>query len=170
MNRPGIIWIAITLMPSTLSLTYAQSDNGFEELYRKADEKVRAYLYKDQYGEVEPVWKDTHTFCYQTSGRDSTESYKVDLKTLTKTQVSRDTRESYRTPERQRGAWGGFGGGYAGGFGGFPGRTDTGTKSPDGLWECLIRDHNIWVRNAESGELTQLSFDGNEQDSYTPVT
>ena len=68
MNRPGIIWIAITLMPSTLSLTYAQSDNGFEELYRKADEKVRAYLYKDQYGEVEPVWKDTHTFCYQTSG------------------------------------------------------------------------------------------------------
>ena len=167
MNRPGIIWIAITLMPSTLSLTYAQSDNGFEELYRKADEKVRAYLYKDQYGEVEPVWKDTHTFCYQTSGRDSTEYYKVDLKTLTKTQVSRDTLDSYRTPERQRGAWGGFGGGYAGGFGGFPGRTDTGTKSPDGLWECLIRDHNIWVRNAESGELTQLSFDGNEQDSYT---
>ena len=78
--------------------------------------------------------------------------------------MSRDTLDSFRTPERQRGGWGGFGGGFGGGY---PGRAQTGTRSPDGNWECLVRDNNIWVRNIESGELTQLSFDGNEQDGYS---
>ena len=150
--------ILITVAPSV----NAQSDDGFEALYKKAVDKVYAYLYKDKYGPVTPLWKDPYTFCYQTEGMDGTEYYKVDLRSMTRTAVPKDTVDGYRTPDRQRGAWGGFGGGYNG----FGGRMDAGTRSPDGKWECLVRDHNIWVRNVESGELTQLSFDGNEHDGY----
>ena len=148
-----------SILPLQIS---AQPDDGFEELYKKADDNIQSYLHKDKYGPVTPVWNGTHTFYYQTEGVDSIEYYKVDLVAITKTQVPKDTLESYRTPERQRGPWGGPGGGF--GMSGFPGRADAGLRSPDGNWECLVRDHNIWVRNIESKELTQLSFDGNEKD------
>lgn len=160
MNKYGII-LSILLLPTTSGTAImAQQEDRFEQLYKQATDNVYKYLYKDKYGPVTPQWRGSDTFCYQTTGKDSTEYYKVDLKTLTKTQVSRDTLDSFRAPERQRGGWGGFGGGY-------PGRAQTGTRSPDGNWECLVRDNNIWVRNIESGELTQLSFDGNEQDGYS---
>ena len=144
----------------------AQSDNGFEQLYKDAVDRVYTYLYKDKYGPVTPQWKDSYTFCYQIQGKDSTEYYKVDLKSLTKTQVTKDTLDAYRAPERQRGPWGGFGVASGAGYAAFPGRGEGGTRSPDGNWECIIRDHNIWVRNIQTRELTQLSFDGNEQDRY----
>ncbi len=164
MNKYGII-LSILLLPSTSGTAImAQQEDQFEQLYKQATDNVYKYLYKDKYGPVTPQWRGSDTFCYQTTGKDSTEYYKVDLKTLTKTQVSRDTLDSFRAPERQRGGWGGFGGGFGGGY---PGRAQTGTRSPDGNWECLVRDNNIWVRNIESGELTQLSFDGNEQDGYS---
>ncbi len=166
MKKYGIILFIFLLSVSSGTVVRAQQEDPFEQLYKQATDNVYKYLYKDKYGPVTPQWRGTDAFCYQTTGKDSTEYYKVDLKTLTKTQVSRDTLDAFRTPERQRGGWGGFGGGYAGGFGGFPGRAETGTRSPDGNWECLIRDNNIWVRNIESRELTQLSFDGNEQDGY----
>ena len=166
MKKYGIILSILLLTASSVTVVKAQQEDPFEQLYKQATDNVYKYLYKDKYGPVTPQWRGTDAFCYQTTGKDSTEYYKVDLKTLTRTQVSRDTLDAFRTPERQRGGWGGFGGGYAGGFGGFPGRAETGTRSPDGNWECLIRDNNIWVRNIESRELTQLSFDGNEQDGY----
>ena len=164
MNKYGII-LSILLLPTVSgTAVMAQQEDQFEQLYKQATDNVYKYLYKDKYGPVTPQWRGSDTFCYQTTGKDSTEYYKVDLKTLTKTQVSRDTLDSFRAPERQRGGWGGFGGGFGGGY---PGRAQTGTRSPDGNWECLVRDNNIWVRNIESGELTQLSFDGNEQDGYS---
>ena len=164
MNKYGII-LSILLLPTVSGTAImAQQEDQFEQLYKQATDNVYKYLYKDKYGPVTPQWRGSDTFCYQTTGKDSTEYYKVDLKTLTKTQVSRDTLDSFRAPERQRGGWGGFGGGFGGGY---PGRAQTGTRSPDGNWECLVRDNNIWVRNIESGELTQLSFDGNEQDGYS---
>ena len=160
MNKYGIILSILLLSSTSGTAIMAQQEDRFEQLYKQATDNVYKYLYKDKYGPVTPQWRGSDTFCYQTTGKDSTEYYKVDLKTLTKTQVSRDTLDSFRAPERQRGGWGGFGGGY-------PGRAQTGTRSPDGYWECLVRDNNIWVRNIESGELTQLSFDGNEQDGYS---
>ncbi|MBO4561036.1 MAG: DPP IV N-terminal domain-containing protein [Bacteroidaceae bacterium] len=161
MNKLRYTWLCliITALPAV-----AQSDDGFEELYNQAKDKANAYLYKDKYGPVTPIWRDSYTFCYQTQGLDSTEYYKVDLRSLTKTAVAKDTLDAYtayRTPERQRGAWGGPVFSAA-----FPMRNDTGNRSPDGRWECIVRDHNIFVRNTETKELTQLSFDGNEQDYY----
>ena len=164
MNKYGIILSILLLSSTSGTAIMAQQEDRFEQLYKQATDNVYKYLYKDKYGPVTPQWRGSDTFCYQTTGKDSTEYYKVDLKTLTKTQVSRDTLDSFRAPERQRGGWGGFGGGFGGGY---PGRAQTGTRSPDGYWECLVRDNNIWVRNIESGELTQLSFDGNEQDGYS---
>ena len=161
MNRTAIS--ALSLLLTFLPSARAESD-GFEELYKQATDRVYTYLYKDKYGAVTPQWKDSYTFCYQTAGKDSTEYYKVDLKAMLKTQVTRDTLNAYRTPDRQRGGWGAPGGGFN--APGYPMGNNAGTRSPDGKWECMVRDHNIWVRNVETKELTQLSFDGNEQDYY----
>lgn len=38
--------------------------------------------------------------------------------------------------------------------------------SPDGKKAAFIRDWNLWVRNIESGEVTQLTFDGEENYGY----
>ena len=169
MNRFGIVLSILLITTTHNAAIQAQQSDPFEQLYKEATDRVYTYLYKDKYGPVTPQWRGTETFCYQTEGKDSTEFYKVNLKTLTKTKVNRDTLDAFRTPERQRGGWGGFQGGFGGGFGGYAGRSETGTRSPDGRWECMIRDNNIWVRNIESKELTQLSFDGNEQDHYTQL-
>lgn len=152
----------IAFLPSA----QAQTD-GFEDLYKQATDNVYKYLYKDKYGAVTPQWRDSYTFCYQTQGTDSTEYYKVDLKALTRTQVTKDTLSAYTRPERVGGNWGAMEGRFPAML---PGRTMAGLRSPDGNWECLVRDHNIWVRNIESKELTQLSFDGNEQDQYVQPT
>ena len=38
--------------------------------------------------------------------------------------------------------------------------------SPDGSRAAFIRDHNLWVRDTANGELTQLTFDGEENYGY----
>jgi dipeptidyl-peptidase 4 len=40
------------------------------------------------------------------------------------------------------------------------------TPSPDEKWEAFVRNHNLWLRNIESKQETQLSFDGCLGDSY----
>lgn len=39
-------------------------------------------------------------------------------------------------------------------------------KSPDGRWIAFVRDENLWVRSAETGEEIQLSRDGEEHWGY----
>lgn len=41
-----------------------------------------------------------------------------------------------------------------------------GTLSPDGTKQAFIRDHNLWMREVESGEETQLTYDGEENYGY----
>ncbi len=38
--------------------------------------------------------------------------------------------------------------------------------SPDGSRAAFVRDHNLWIRDTASGELTQLTFDGEENYGY----
>ncbi|MCG6185858.1 S9 family peptidase [Maribellus maritimus] len=33
-------------------------------------------------------------------------------------------------------------------------------ESPDGKWTAFVQDYNVWVQNKETGETTQLSYDG----------
>ena len=39
-------------------------------------------------------------------------------------------------------------------------------KSPDEKWEVEIRNHNVWLKEKDSDERMQLSFDGNDADKY----
>ena len=39
-------------------------------------------------------------------------------------------------------------------------------RSPDENWQAEIREHNVWLRSRESGQETQLSHDGTEDDPY----
>ncbi|WP_186755477.1 S9 family peptidase [Echinicola salinicaeni] len=39
-------------------------------------------------------------------------------------------------------------------------------QSPDSSQEAFIREHNVWVKDLKSGELTQLSFDGSPGEFY----
>ncbi|NNM04365.1 MAG: prolyl oligopeptidase family serine peptidase [Gemmatimonadetes bacterium] len=41
-----------------------------------------------------------------------------------------------------------------------------GVASPDGMKSAFIRDHNLWMRDTESGEETQLTADGVEDFGY----
>jgi len=41
--------------------------------------------------------------------------------------------------------------------------------SPDGQWIAFARDENLWVRNAATGEETQLSHDGEEDFGYGAI-
>ncbi len=38
--------------------------------------------------------------------------------------------------------------------------------SPDGTREAFVRDHNLWVRDRDSGEETQMTMDGEEDYGY----
>jgi dipeptidyl aminopeptidase/acylaminoacyl peptidase len=38
--------------------------------------------------------------------------------------------------------------------------------SPDGRWQASIRDHNVWLRDAQTGVEKQLSTDGQTNDAY----
>ncbi|MGI9176102.1 MAG: DPP IV N-terminal domain-containing protein, partial [Rhodothermales bacterium] len=42
--------------------------------------------------------------------------------------------------------------------------------SPDKRYEAQVRNYNVYVRNAETGEMTPLSTDGNEGNYYAPRT
>ena len=159
MNKIKRIYQLILIPALVIATTASAKSDRFEELYKDAAERAQSFRSDTKYGPVTPSWKDPFTFTYQTAGNKGTEYYKVDLKALTKTQVPKDTADAYRPIERPRIA--------SGEFMGLPRRPGTGARSRDGKWECLIRDHNIWVRNSETGKLTQLSFDGNEQDYYT---
>ena len=38
--------------------------------------------------------------------------------------------------------------------------------SPDGRWQALIKNHNLWLKQTGSGELLPLSMDGAQDDDY----
>jgi hypothetical protein len=40
-----------------------------------------------------------------------------------------------------------------------------GSSSPDGKWEVLIKEHNLWIRDKD-GQHLQLSKDGTDEDGY----
>ena len=40
-------------------------------------------------------------------------------------------------------------------------------KSPDGKWVAFLKDHNIHIRQVETGEIVQLSYDGQEGYDYS---
>lgn len=41
--------------------------------------------------------------------------------------------------------------------------------SPDGQWKVVVKEHNLWLEDVESGRQSPLSFDGNPGRSYQPT-
>jgi len=66
------------------------------------------------------------------------------------------------TSVRARRAWGG------GLFGERREAPDRPSRSPDGKWEALVRNYNVYVRPTGDGDGTMLSTDGSEGDAYDP--
>ena len=50
-----------------------------------------------------------------------------------------------------------------------PQRSDAERPSPDGRWIAFARDENLWIKDADGGEETQLSRDGEEDFGYGAV-
>lgn len=139
---------------------YGQDNSGFDHLYDQTD-FVYGYGSKVFYGTVTPLWKSNTVFGYSTRGPKGDEWYLVDIEKGTRKQVPQDSVNSIQSSRAvpQNGGW------NAAAMGGFRGRGQ-GANSPDGNWECLIRDNNIWLRTADGRNLTQLSFDGNDDYPY----
>lgn len=150
----------------TTSSLHAQDWSEFNNAYDRTD-FVYNYASKVYYGAVTPVWKSPTKFGYTTRGPKGDEWYLVDIEKGTRTKVPQDS--VVATTRNQPMGQGGWNAAMAGGttpipFGGLRGRT--GANSPDGKWECLIRDNNIWLRSADGKNLVQLSFDGNDDYPY----
>jgi dipeptidyl aminopeptidase/acylaminoacyl peptidase len=70
-------------------------------------------------------------------------------------------------PARVRGEGSRLAGGIGGGLYGARSAGDQAPRlSPDGQWEALIRNHNVYVRRIGAVEGTMLSTDGSESDAY----
>ena len=50
-----------------------------------------------------------------------------------------------------------------------PQPSDAERRSPDGRWIAFVREDNLWIRDADGGDETQLSFDGEEDFGYGAV-
>lgn len=51
-----------------------------------------------------------------------------------------------------------------------PPRDAWAVRSPNGKWEALVKDHNLYIRRVETGQVVQLTDDGrNEWDYATPI-
>ncbi|MEN6337345.1 MAG: DPP IV N-terminal domain-containing protein [Phycisphaerales bacterium] len=48
-----------------------------------------------------------------------------------------------------------------------PTRTRSRGRSPDGVWQAFIKDHNVYIRESASNVETALSDDGTEPDGYS---
>lgn len=48
-----------------------------------------------------------------------------------------------------------------------PARARTRGRSPDGLWQAFVKDHNVYLRELATNAETALSDDGAEQDGYS---
>lgn len=131
----------------------------FDNLYDPASKMVRenaSLVYK---GTVTPVWQDGATFLYRTSEESGTKYYSVNLLNKSKQEVSAE--EYNKATETNRS-------GYRG-YEGFYGRREASPiASPDGKYELLMKDSNVWVREAgKEGSEKQLSFDGTDNYKYT---
>ena len=46
------------------------------------------------------------------------------------------------------------------------GRSSSSARSPDGRWTAFVKEHNVWVRQADGGKEAALSTDGTAEDGY----
>jgi dipeptidyl-peptidase-4 len=106
---------------------------------------------------VRPVWLDDGRFWYRVTTEKGSEAFLVDPVKGTKTACDLPACRSSEGGGRGRG------GSQAGPAQGAQ-RNDV--PSPDGKRAAFVRDHNLWVRDVETGNETQLTTDGVKDFAY----
>lgn len=96
---------------------------------------------------VRPQWLDDGRFWYEVNTPDGAEFVLIDPAEGTRTTGATFDELGIDRPERNR-------------------RNFREVQSPDGTKAAFIRDWNLWVRNVNSGEETQLTTDGEENFGY----
>lgn len=129
------------------------AQDGFREKYSALDslQNINKLVYN---GAVRPVWTGESTFIYRTYESSGEVFYMVDAskasrKALSKSEYDSLSKRSDTGNARQH-----------------RGKT-TEFASPDNSRTAIIRDNNIWIRDAESER--QVTFDGTDQDSYYEI-
>jgi dipeptidyl aminopeptidase/acylaminoacyl peptidase len=118
------------------------TDKDYKHAESYMDYSWRQKVY---YSDVRANWINDHEFTYRTTTPDGPISYLVNAKKKRK-----ELTEGEETPSRSPYAR------YRGG----------GMRSPDGKKEAFIRDYNLWVKDVETEEETQLTTDGIEDFGY----
>lgn len=126
------------------------AQDGFREKYSALDslQNINRLVYN---GAVRPIWTNESTFIYRTYESSGEAYYLVDASKTSRKALSKSEYDSLSkslntgsTRERR-------------------GKT-TEFPSPDNSRTAIIRDNNIWIRDAESER--QVTFDGTDQYSY----
>ena len=155
-------FIGIAAAMLTASLASAQTFTpDFDKIYDPGAKMVKENANLLYNGSVTPVWKDASSFVFQTTEESGTKYYSVNLAAGTKTAATKaeyDEIASKGAPQRPMNFRG-------------PRRDgEQAIASPDGTKEALIKDNNIWIREAgKVGTEKQISFDGTNDDRYTWV-
>ncbi len=143
---------------------YAQTfnttfDTQYDKVVKTLDENGKL-VYN---GVVRPVWKDARTFLFRTTEAGEEKVYSVNVADRTKTAASGEELEEL-IKSRSNGYYDPSDESM------YAMRRDEAMKSPDGLKEAVIRDNNIWIREAGKPDTErQLSFDGTDNDKYNRI-
>ena len=93
-------------------------------------------------------WDDEDIFQYKVRFKEKTESFKINLKSLEKTDYNHtikiETKKNIQVVKKNRNEF----------------------LSPNGKLAAYIEDFNLWIRNTKTGKRIQLTFDGKKDYGY----
>ena len=93
-------------------------------------------------------WDDEDIFHYKVRFKEKTESFKINLKSLEKTDYNHttkiETKKNIQAVKKNRNEF----------------------LSPNGKLAAYIEDFNLWIRNTKTGKRIQLTFDGKKDYGY----
>jgi dipeptidyl aminopeptidase/acylaminoacyl peptidase len=156
--------LTLTLFLFALTLSSAPAQ-GTAADYQRAKTMQGDLMRHVLRGRIEERWKDGKLFYKVKSGENQDEYVRVDpadgKRELIKAEEMPPAQPGEREGQGRGRGWGGrrSTGGPGSGFG-------PGSASPDGKWQAVIRDNNVWLRNNEGNEERQLSTDGNAGDAF----
>ncbi len=140
--------LSIVLLGS-LSL-FAQTPYSPKKLskqdYQKAELSMRNAVNKlVDLASVRPTWVGPDEFFYSDSKDGQLKFYLVNAKRMKVKEITEEKTQELKPPGGRRGG---------------------STVSPDGMKAAYIEDYNLWIRDFNTGEAVQLTFDGEKDFGY----
>ena len=107
------------------------------------------------YGQcISPLWRDSVSFVYSTYTPDGMVYY--DFNVISKEKNPIEKGEFDGIFEKNRHVW-------------KEREVPSSYISPDGLYEALLKDSNVWLKKISEDAYIQISFDGTENDRYNEL-